>query len=97
MGELRALRKYSASRHVYSSGLLLKTIETISVRAELGRVVNSMSKQLSSFGCGSICVRVGSGMVFDAGEVCSAISVRQIVHERRMDIKCDIPCCFADE
>jgi hypothetical protein len=80
MGELRALRRYSASRHVYSSGLLLKTIETNSVLAELGRVVNSMSKQLSTVGCGSICVRVGSGIVFDAEEVCSGVSIRSFVH-----------------
>jgi len=73
IGDERALRRYSSSRHVYNSELPVKRMATVSVgdgdEEELGPVVNSTIRQLSCFSSGSIRVRVGKGIFWEAGDV----------------------------
>ena len=73
IGDERALRRYSSSRQVYNSELPVKRMATVSVcdgdEEELGRVVNSMIRQLSRFSSGSMRVRAGRGIFWEAGDV----------------------------
>lgn len=57
---------------MYNSELPVKRMATVSVgdgdEEELGRVVNSTIRQLSRFSSGSIRVREGKGIFWEAGD-----------------------------